>query len=258
VAGEESNFLRQIRKSESFSDMFREQERKWRSDQKEQLKSIVPYLADRSWCFYMYLPADDAKELKRLLDEGAHEKIEQHMIGLAKEYTDGIRQRIQKDWRHRAEILNDAFDAHERGLYSLSIPTMLAQADGVCREIFSALFFTKKGKEQLKRKLADLLTYRSATDVFFELLYGDTALSEDTSMRNAKRKKNPQHGPLNRNGVLHGLDIDYDTQANSFRAIVLLGYLQQMEMFFRVKKKVKQQVEAVFKAHGVSLPSSNL
>jgi hypothetical protein len=99
-------------------------------------------------------------------------------------------------------------------------------------------------------QIEGLLEYSSATDVLLEFLYCETALNEDTDVRDTKRSNDPQHGPLNRHGVLHGKDLDYPTQPNSFRAIVLLGYLQQMQMFLEVKKEVKQQVEEIFRTHG--------
>ncbi len=249
---EGSDLLRHLRESGSLRDVLREQERKWDADRRELLKSIVPYLADCGWYFYMYLPADEPVKLKQLLDEQAHEKIEQHMIALAKEYASDVRVRIQRDWPHRAKILNDAFDAHDGGLYSLSIPTMLAQADGICMEIVEASLFKTGGKKRLKDKLANLLKYGNSTNVLFEFLYRETALGEGTSARDAKRKSDAQHGALNRHGVLHGLDLDYATESNSFRAIVILGYLQHIQMVVEVTKKVKQEIEEVCKGSGLS------
>jgi hypothetical protein len=39
------------------------------------------------------------------------------------------------------------------------------------------------------------------------------------------RAADPHHGGLNRHGVLHGLDLEYATEANSLRAILLLQYV---------------------------------
>ena len=131
---------------------------------------------------------------------------------------------------------------------------MLAQADGICREVFRALLFMKKDRERLQAELANLLKYGSATDVLFGFLYRETVLNERTATRDKKRKKDPQHGPFNRHGVLHGLDLDYATQPNSFRAIVILGYLQVMQMFYEGHKKVEQEIGAICEARGVTFP----
>ncbi len=216
-------------------------ERQWRAEEKARLSVIVPYLADRGWYFYWWVPADESEKVGRLLDEGAHEKIEQHMISLAKEHTPYVREGVQQDWPRRALILDDAFDAHEKGQFTLSIPVMLTQADGISKEIGQGLHFTKKGRKQIRDEITDLLEYGSATDVLVELLFRETALNEKTDVRDAKRKKDPQHGPLNRHGVLHGTDLDYPTLANSLRVIVLLGYLQEMQMFVLAKKRGKRK-----------------
>jgi len=72
-----------------------ELERNSRAAEKDRLKCIVPYLAERGWYFYMWLPMSTAKELKRLIDECAHGEAERYMIDLAKSCANEIRQRFR-------------------------------------------------------------------------------------------------------------------------------------------------------------------
>lgn len=133
---------------------------------------------------------------------------------------------ICKAWPKRATILKDAFDAHKSKKYSLSIPALLAQADGICYDSLESSLFTKP---KAKTKFKKLLEGKIATplrEAFLALIINDTTLMFNTKRIEQKRKSQAYFSAFNRHAILHGIDCQYQTEANSLRAIALLSYLQ--------------------------------
>jgi hypothetical protein len=119
---------------------------------------------------------------------------------------------------------------------------MLAQADGICNEMVQCPLFTRSARKSPKTRLGTFPTIEGLADILLWSLYHETGLSENTTTRNAKRKTDPMHSPLNRHGVLHGLDANYATEANSLRAIVVLGYLQKAQISLRAIEEVEKTI----------------
>ncbi|NJP10245.1 MAG: hypothetical protein HC866_12835 [Leptolyngbyaceae cyanobacterium RU_5_1] len=53
----------------------------------------------------------------------------------------------------RAHIIKSAFEAHRRGEYILSVPVLLAQADGICQEKINKEIYSKKKSKKKKVSL---------------------------------------------------------------------------------------------------------
>lgn len=63
------------------------------------------------------------------------EEIDANAVGYYEERYSAIKASILSHFGARGHILGPAFDAHEQGLYCLSIPVFIAQADGIFREL---------------------------------------------------------------------------------------------------------------------------
>lgn len=192
---------------------------------------LMSYLAERGW---YPSPQEDAQAppwLIERMDAGDHESIENHMVAFARERIDDIAEVVSERWPARAGIVQDALIAHSSGKYSLSVPVFLAQADGISQELLGySLFGTQYGKPQTGPRVLAMLGEDDDWvprwgDMFLAPLISGSSMMVKTTERDSRRGTDPTYGPLNRHGVLHGLDLDYGTEGNSLRAAMVLDYL---------------------------------
>lgn len=110
----------------------------------------------------------------------------------------------------RREILLDAVSAHYEGRYTLSVPVLFAQLEGVLRSI---------GKIDPR----DDLRAKIKRDWDSRMLFG---MSESAGMLNAFLSRlyegNRGANEFNRNPILHGANVTYNTQENSLILILTL------------------------------------
>ena len=120
----------------------------------------------------------------------------------------------------RAVILTKAFAAHRAGDYELSIPVILAQADGMGHEIFGASPYSRHpGKISMLSDFVKKLTGSENEDDYFKIVTRLLPI-------NAGSKEGSQYSsPLNRHLVLHGISTDYATEINGLKAWAWLQFI---------------------------------
>lgn len=201
---------------------------------------IQPYLADRGWFLGGGLTPGRYARLVEALDKSEHDVIESFMRDFAKSRIDDMLEGVREHCPKRSAIVGDAVEAHREAKYTLSIPALLAQSDGICHDILAAYLFTKRKGTTASaiRRLLEPTTVLGEpvplgflNDLFLKPLRGSSSISERTEKRDERRKRDPTYGPLNRHGVLHGIDLDYPTEANSLRTILLIDYLIEVKQF---------------------------
>lgn len=116
----------------------------------------------------------------------------------------------------REHILLDAVDAHFTGKYTLSVPTLFAQLEGVLRSVGS-LQRGAKFKPTIKR---DIWNNR--------LLFGVGDSAQEFNAFISRLYEGQSEDAFNRNPVLHGIDVSYDTEEYS---LVLLLCLLEIRTF---------------------------
>lgn len=127
----------------------------------------------------------------------------------------------------RRTILNDAVRAHYQRRYTLSVPVLFAQIEGMLREI-GGLASEDDLKPTIKRDW-DSRTLFAMTDgaamfnAFLHKLY----------------KGRPANGDLNRNSVLHGTNVGYDTLENS---LILILTILEIRTFLWFEKNTEPLV----------------
>jgi hypothetical protein len=135
--------------------------------------------------------------------------------------VDEILQRLVSNHPDRAEIICDAFEAHRSGKYTLSIPTLHSQADGLFNDLTNFFLFGTGGiaKKEV-RKVADLLGNLDRI-----MLY--CLLVETPLMRSSLNIRAKTNGALsaNRNVVLHGAETKYHSRVNSCRLIAYVAHI---------------------------------
>lgn len=126
------------------------------------------------------------------------------------------------EFRSREQILKDAFDAHFSSKYTLSIPVLLAQIEGILRDI-GGLDFKDKFKSTIP------------TDEWNRRLL--FSMEDDSKYFNAFIAKMFEGGAdeqdFNRNPILHGVNINYHSEAWSI--ILVLTILQISNFIWFIK-----------------------
>lgn len=205
----------------------------------DNMRKVQSDCANKGWYFlHGDVTPSAIANIVCMIDKKQYEDIEKGIQDFARFQVDDILQKAKVSWPHRFNILKDAFEAHKQGLYTLSIPCLLAQADGISYEILKVSFFGKenrvpKTKKALEDYLAQpgktMLPTEEITDLLLYPLRTVSSVSMNTNDRDEERKRDPSYGPLNRHGVLHGIDLDYATEANSLRAIMIINYLMDVK-----------------------------
>ena len=174
----------------------------------------------------------EVAELARLGEGGDAQVIENWLVRKTRTRTESIRDRLLESFPSRSTVLEQAFEAHDRSHYGVSIPAMLAQADGIHFDILDQHLFTKNNRRRLKRRLSERLEssqrfdFSSVVFVFLRPLVRHSALEENTQSRDSQPRTNESADPLNRHGVLHGIDLTYATELNGLKTVALLDFLE--------------------------------
>lgn len=217
---------------------------------------VLEALLSRGWCHSYELPDRGIILLGELVDAGELERIDQLMADFSRDQFDRILHSARSTYPVRADILTDAFDAHRAGKFTLSVPALLAQIDGIGCEVLGLgryFFSDKRRKDGLQTALSQLklpgkdepYPISPIHQRMFSALTFDWALTQDTNNR-------PEGSSLlNRHGVLHGLDTKYPTEMNSLRCVNHLGFL--LEVRKRLREEFPKEVsETAALLEGVS------
>ncbi len=219
------SILGSIKKSTDFIDKFRrdnEQLGAWFEN------DIRGYLGQRGWFVAGSLSARQYQSLKKAIKQDKETEIEDFMVQHVRSITDNTASAAYVKWPHRRAILSDAFDAHSKKLYTLSVPVILAQADGMAFELLNAFLFTNhSGKigDKAEAMIEKECKQRPLAQSWLGLLTEASGLQVSTKTRDEQIDTGMPVSPLNRHGVLHGIDYDYPKECNSLRAIALVYFL---------------------------------
>lgn len=121
----------------------------------------------------------------------------------------------------RAKLIRSAFGAHRRGEFDLSIPVLLAQADGICIDATEKSFFRAKDGSPATAPYVREIAGRELLTAMLAALAEPLPINANES----RRRKVSDWTALNRHMVLHGESLDYGTERNSLKAISLLNYV---------------------------------
>jgi hypothetical protein len=210
----------------AYQEEQREQFQQWRSlledfsrqmaEMPARLRAQLAVLMQRGWCLDPEMPHTWGEDLVEAIKGGEEEEAQQWLIGYFRKRLDEIEQALVKRHPQRAELIAAAFAAHREGRYALSIPVLLAQADGVIHDKHRRQLFSKKSSANLKGVL-DNLPDDDTRAIFMAAFYVDIPLTQNTN------KLPASFDGLNRHAVLHGTDPSYGTEVNSLRAVSLLN-----------------------------------
>ena len=87
-------------------------------------------------------------EVYPALRVGEVERADEMLVNYYESCLDETRDTIAAAFPHRAKILTKALDAHAGGDYELSIPVLLAQADGIAKESIGIGLYKKIDRKE--------------------------------------------------------------------------------------------------------------
>jgi hypothetical protein len=193
-------------------------------------RRVVTYLAERGWHQNFAMPWWD-DELLRLVDAGDAAGVDAYIADMVEESLDELVANVQAEFPARTATVTQARQAHADGLFDLSVLAALSLADGITYEVLGVSAFGKKDGKPKTAPFADDRISKAGSGAAVDWLLIDLAplqhgstLLISTPERDARRTADPSFGPLNRHGVLHGLDTGFGTRENSLRAFAALGY----------------------------------
>jgi hypothetical protein len=189
-------------------------------DLPQRTRSALRTLAQNGWYLDPSLALPDLWELERLFLEGNADRAHQTLCDHFDRRTDTIREDLCRRFGRRARILNAAFDAHAEGRFALSIPVFLAQADGICQDLWSVQLYARGGTGAPK-----IAEHLPQIDSEFLIAACRTPLQEGHPMIARASERAGLGNVLNRHAILHGKDCSYDTRLNSFRCVSWLIYV---------------------------------
>jgi hypothetical protein len=188
----------------------------------DEYKLFSVMLSDEGW----YLDYDLAVEtLSSLYIKQVKTKsnvLDKYLVDFYTKKLNIIINFFQKEFPKRYSILEKAFEAHKKGDFELSIPVFLSQIEGLFFDLTNKEIFSKgKTKENTAKKW---LEERDGHDVDFRLSILEPLRKNENISASFKESENFPNA-LNRNKILHGRDLSYSTEINSYKAISLLLFI---------------------------------
>jgi len=203
---------------ESLSRVF-EQLRETFRDLPPRIQKALLVLGAHGWYLDLDMPLPGLWELEKGLLDGDVAEAEEALCGYFESRLDEIEESITARSPGRAHLVRAACGAHRRGEYALSIPVLLAQTDGICREVTKHYLFRRRDK-------------RPQTAAYVEQVAADSLraailspLAETLPISASERERQDGSYTLNRHEVFHGDCLDYGTRTNGLKAISLLNYV---------------------------------
>jgi hypothetical protein len=150
--------------------------------------------------------------------------FEDVMLSNSSQVIDAIIKKSYENFPHRKNILSEIKECFDAKLYHAVINLAYSQADGICNENWGIPFFGKDKKElkmyikfkQTDKKIAKIITE--------QLFYDRNELTMDSWI--AKGIYSDENlKSFNRHLVIHGHSINYGSEINAIRAVLLIDFL---------------------------------
>jgi len=183
------------------------------------MREALILLGTHGWYLDLEMPLPGLWELKKALTEGNVTEAEDALVEYFESRADEIEKSIVERFPKRQKLISSAFNAHRRQEYELSIPVLLAQTDGICKEVVDEYLFLKDNKKPRTAKYVE----QFASDTYKTALL--SPLAQPLPIGASERERDKGFSELNRHMVVHGESLDYGTKTNSLKAISLINYV---------------------------------
>ena len=192
----------------------------------ERTKKSIIILLEHGWYIDEDLTPRQMDELANACVDNIKE-VEEFLCNHYEAELSRLESSIAEGYPHRASIISTAFKAHRNKEFELSIPIILIQVDGICKEKTDRYFFTRpKGvrRPETSEYAIDVIADISAESIRYAFLI---PLMELSPIHFNLRERDDDFNHLNRHLILHGDSCDYNSKVNSYKSISLLNYIVQ-------------------------------
>lgn len=210
---------------------------------------VGPFLAQTNLWIPPSIPTLELLyKLKEVISYGtsAPDIVKDTFVQYFEENSWGVLGDIVSTWemnpyfRKRMPIFHDALEAHIQGKYTLTVPVLLSQVEGVASSILNrpASDTTSLMKTSIENNVSDTWLRAVTKDILIGFVtspagYGGVKTDYFTPEKFPEwleTKGQLASNTLNRHAILHGIQIDYASKENSLRAFLLL------DVFFWMKR----------------------
>lgn len=186
-----------------------------------QTQRAVLTLASHGWFFDLDMTPSELWRLSADFSKNEVARAEDELANYFDSHVNEIKNDVTQRFPNRKACLDEAFLAHLKGCYYLSIPVFLAQTDGICKEAVGHHLFIKSRKD--KKPSTAIYVAQLADDSLHTAFMA--ALAFPLPIGASEHERGDDFDQLNRHMVLHGESTDYGTKINSLKAISLLSYV---------------------------------
>ncbi len=186
----------------------------------ERTRHALATLAQHGWYLDPEMDLPGIAHLVLLFERGETTAAHDQLAAYFDQRREAILGTLCAAFPCRAKILSSAFKAHEVGEYELSVPVLLAQADGICVELTGAQLYSKQGDGKTTRVSEAVATFN--VDSFAAALLHP--LTEVFPIAFSLQERAGLVDILNRHAILHGESVSYGNRINSCKAISLVAF----------------------------------
>ena len=150
--------------------------------------------------------------------------LDDYMVKFYKEKIRKIILFFEQHHQARYPILEKAFKAHKKKEFELSIPVMLTQIEGLFFDLTKKEIFSKGRGKNKDNTAKEWLDSKENNNINFRLSILQPLKENENITASFNEAKNFPNA-LNRNKILHGRDLNYSSELNSYKAISLLLFI---------------------------------
>lgn len=186
----------------------------------ERTRRALATLAQHGWYLDPEMDLPGIADLIQLFERGETTAAHGQLASYFDQRSEAILDALCAAFPSRAKIFISAFKAHKIGEYELSVPVLLAQADGICLELTGVQLYSKRRDGKTTRVSEAIATFN--VDSFTAALLHP--LTEVFPITFSSHERAGLADILNRHAVLHGESVSYGNRINSCKAISLLAF----------------------------------
>lgn len=197
----------------------------------KRLESSLLVMADYGWFLVASMPPTSAFEVAHTLSEQRIADADALMCQHAEQDLDFVLAELARAFPHRERIVCKALKAHSDGDYELSVPVLLAQADGMAKDKLRTGLYDKERDSRNTPARPKLRTpIENALDKLpwhEKVVYASVVEPlRHLWPLSASAGQFPTDRPvLNRHAVLHGESTDYAVKKVSCQAVCVASYV---------------------------------
>jgi len=183
------------------------------------LSKIAKQLCAYDWMFINELNHVDLIDIQKLLDKKDSQLIDFFFEKHFETNIELLKNRLIDSNTKRINILNEIFKGIELKLFSLVIPSIISQIEGITEEKTGRRFFSTQNNQTKLKQFADSKN----------IMYFDKLLTHPIdTIWEYSRKQNPNNpSRINRHDIIHGTSIDYGTKMNCYKYLSVLLFVSE-------------------------------